>query len=178
MNDIMLDLETLGVDSNAPIIQIGLVEFDRETGELGEEKELTIDIDDCLIGNFKPTGSTIRWWCNIPKEIIDAVLNVENKYKLLHALFEISPLLNGHILWCHASFDAPILVNAFNNFNLEFPIPFYKIRDLRTIVDITMINCNNYKLDEDKAHTALSDCKYQIRYLVAGLQKLKGNSNA
>ena len=38
MQDIMLDIETLGTNSNAAIIQIAICEFDRKTGEVTHGK--------------------------------------------------------------------------------------------------------------------------------------------
>ena len=48
LGHVMLDLETMGRDSNAVICSIGVVEFDINTGETGREFFAKVDIQSCL----------------------------------------------------------------------------------------------------------------------------------
>lgn len=63
LNDFSIDLETLGVDFDAPVIAIGAVAFDRTTGKTGptfyEEVQLT-----SAIKTGRVDGATIAWWIN------------------------------------------------------------------------------------------------------------------
>ena len=48
MNDLMLDIETLGTTYNAVVVQVGAIYFDRLTGDIDAGICLNISIDDCL----------------------------------------------------------------------------------------------------------------------------------
>lgn len=48
MNHVMLDIETLGNQSNSVITSLGAVEFNLETGETGREFWQNIDVQSCL----------------------------------------------------------------------------------------------------------------------------------
>lgn len=50
MQDVMLDLETMGTDANAAIIAIGAVEFDIQNGEIGERFYAVIDLESAVAG--------------------------------------------------------------------------------------------------------------------------------
>ena len=44
----MIDLETLGTAANAPVIAIGAVFFDPNTGTLGDTFDAAIDVEDAM----------------------------------------------------------------------------------------------------------------------------------
>ena len=43
---VMIDLETLSTHTNAAIIEIGAVEFNKETGEIGDKLDIIINVSD------------------------------------------------------------------------------------------------------------------------------------
>ena len=47
-NHLMIDLETLGTAANAPVIAIGAVFFDPNTGTLGDTFDAAIDVEDAM----------------------------------------------------------------------------------------------------------------------------------
>ena len=53
LGHIMVDLETMGRNSNAVICSIGAVEFDINTGQTGREFFAKVDIQSCPIDDCK-----------------------------------------------------------------------------------------------------------------------------
>ena len=62
MNEIMLDLETMGNRPDAAIIAIGAVELNRETGQLGREFYEVVDLASAMAAGGTVDASTILWW--------------------------------------------------------------------------------------------------------------------
>ncbi|WP_414669201.1 3'-5' exoribonuclease domain-containing protein, partial [Escherichia coli] len=56
---LMIDLETMGKNPDAPIISIGAIFFDPQTGDMGPEFSKTIDLE--TAGGVIDRG-TIKWW--------------------------------------------------------------------------------------------------------------------
>lgn len=48
MNNLMLDLETMGNTPNSPVISIGAVFFDPKTGDLGASTEINISLESSM----------------------------------------------------------------------------------------------------------------------------------
>jgi hypothetical protein len=76
-------------------------------------------------------------------------------------------------LWCHATFDEPILSNAYRKAGIDEPWKFRSVRDLRTLIDLADIDPYTYQ-NNGTHHNALDDCKFQVRYTVDALNKLRG----
>lgn len=62
MNNLMIDLETMGKNPNAPIVSIGGVFFAPEKGELGPEFCIAISLESAMEQGAAPDGDTILWW--------------------------------------------------------------------------------------------------------------------
>lgn len=169
MTDVMIDLETFGTRYSAQIIQIGACYFDRETGEIGIG--FSANIDGTLQDKFTTDYSTIKWWL----EQSDAArsLVTSNPIPLQEALGDLFLFLNKPDiqLWSHATFDIPILMNAFEVVGLKCPVPFRNMRDLRTLMDLA--NHRSTLERQGTHHNALDDAKYQARYAAEAISKLK-----
>ncbi|EOL9151232.1 3'-5' exoribonuclease, partial [Escherichia coli] len=61
-NHLSVDLETMGANTNAPIVVIGAVFFDPETGEIGPVFYIVISLTDAMNTGAVPDGGTIEWW--------------------------------------------------------------------------------------------------------------------
>jgi len=69
--------------------------------------------------------------------------------------------------WAHATFDFPILTSAYRLVNQGCPISYRKMRDIRTLVDLSGLPYSKPKADElKKTHDGLDDCIYQVKYCV------------
>ena len=105
---IMLDLETLGHNYNAPIIQIGVCVFNRDV--VISTFYRTIDFEDLQNYNFTVDYSTIKWWMEQSNEARASV--IYGKHKLLETLLDLEQFLHSVSadmleipIWSHATFD-------------------------------------------------------------------------
>ncbi|EJC1833696.1 3'-5' exoribonuclease, partial [Escherichia coli] len=48
MNNLMIDLETMGKNKDAPIVSIGAVFFTPETGDIGQEFYAVVSLDSAM----------------------------------------------------------------------------------------------------------------------------------
>lgn len=178
MKDVMIDLETLGTRYDAQIIQIGACYFDRNTGEIG--LGFSANIDGALQDEFTTDYSTIKWW--FEQSDSARMLVMENPIPLPQALGELSRFLMGKDiqLWSHATFDIPILMNAFNVVGIPCPVPFRNMRDLRTLMDLASFGGKSATPSkvrrEGVHHNALDDAKFQAAYAAEALIKLNARS--
>ena len=73
MIQVMLDLETMSVRSNAAIASIGAVKFDTETG-IVDKFYRTVDLRTSKAVGLHVDPETVGWWNNQSKEARQALL--------------------------------------------------------------------------------------------------------
>ena len=73
MNDLMIDLESMGKKPNAPIVSIGAVFFNPLTGELGQEFYMAVSLESAMDQGAVPDGDTILWWLKQSSEARSAI---------------------------------------------------------------------------------------------------------
>ncbi|HAO2825496.1 TPA: exonuclease, partial [Escherichia coli] len=78
---LMIDLETMGTNTNAPIVVIGAVFFDPQTGEIGPVFYIVISLTDAMNTGAVPDGGTIEWWLKQSSEARAAILTDQVKLK-------------------------------------------------------------------------------------------------
>ena len=61
MNDLMIDLESMGKKPNAPIVSIGAVFFNPQTGELGQEFYTAVSLESAM-AQARGTGWRYVLW--------------------------------------------------------------------------------------------------------------------
>jgi len=175
MRDIMLDLETLGVDAGSAILSIGACYWDPINGDIGEEFYNTIQISDSLNQGFSVTGSTIGWWLQQSDEARDALF--KHPVPIAAALIGFSNFVKTpkDNVWGNGSgFDNVILRAAYEKMNIQAPWYFQNDRDMRTLKAIAKfkgIAIPNIPR-EGTHHNALDDAKYQAEicsYILQGL---------
>jgi len=172
MNDLMIDIETLSNKKDAVITQIGACFFNRFTGEIGETFLYNVSINSSLKIGLKVNGETIKWWLE-RSELITWLNNTKELSWVLANLREFYYKNKECNIWCHVSFDIPILESAYNLLGQKLPFNFRKIRDLRTLVDIAGIIYNDTPKEGDpKTHNALNDCLFQVGYTVKGINRI------
>jgi hypothetical protein len=166
MKNIMLDLETMGVGSDAAIVSIGAVVFDPENDLLGETFYINVDLSSCLENGLSVTGATINWWLKQSDSAREALF--ENPVSLKDALTLFSEYVHKFEkprVWGNGSgFDNEILKNAYKAAKLECPWEYYNDRDLRTLVDIgrSIVGKQSYEAIGTK-HNALDDAINQAK---------------
>lgn len=177
--DLMIDLETLGTAVNAPVVAIGAVFFNPETGELGETFDAAIDVEDAMRYG-KASGSTIRWWLGQGDAARQKVVRGKHPSHLVFTKFHEFCLKHGDNVkpWGNgASFDISILEYAFGRI-IERPAPwkFWNVCDCRTIKRLADgIVTFDEKL-EGTAHTALDDARHQAKWVSVYWQGLRRRS--
>lgn len=183
MNNIMLDLETMGNGSNAAIVSIGAVFFNPLTGELGNQFYSRVWLESAAKHGDMDAG-TVAWWLNQSSEA-RAEINHENSVSLNEALRAFSELIIGSAecsftdirVWGNGcTFDNVILSNAYKAIKLSKPWSYAGDMDVRTIVELGRKLLNfDPKKDmpfEGEKHNALADAIHQAKYVSAIYQKL------
>jgi len=174
MEHITFDLETLGNNSRAPIVQIGAVKF-TEDGTVTDTFLRNIDLNSLTGLDFVMDYNTVSWWFNQSPEAIKSVFSEElDRISLSNALYQFQIWLGksaDYNYWSHATFDPPILSNNYKAVGKNCPIPFRLHRDIRTL------SLLGGKITIDRGdlihHNALDDCIFQAKYISKGLQQLK-----
>lgn len=168
MNNVMIDIETLGTAANSVILSIGAVQFD-DVGCLGEEFYSNINIDSCLERGLVVEGRTILWWMGQSDEARAALGTGE--LSLPAALRGLADAFDWRdtLVWCNGlSFDLPILDTAYRACKMAAPWAYYNGRDYRTLkneVDREVFKALEVK--PSAAHNALEDAKAQALTLLA-----------
>jgi exodeoxyribonuclease VIII len=174
MNNVMLDLETMGNGSNSAVIAIGAVFFDPVTGELGADFYQAIELESAAkFGEMD--ASTVQWWLQ-QSEAARELFKDGDKLPLNHALIEFTEWLGqidgfkNRVMWGNgSSFDNVILRNAYKAIDYTCPWPFYGERDVRTVVDIGRqikdVDPKKTLTFQGVPHNALDDARHQARYV-------------
>lgn len=173
MTDIMLDLETLSLHPEATVVSIAAVQFNRKTGEVGEEFEVSLDIMTQMINGAKVDQSTLDWWTKQDTQakhsLVSAVVErpIDACAQLALWIQENVKDLSNTNLWGNGvTADNTWLRNLFTRHSdIPFPIPYWCDTDVRTLV-----NLENYDEVKKRAgkfegtkHSAIDDCKHQIK---------------
>lgn len=171
-NILMIDLETTGTKPGCRVLTLGAFGFDKN----GEQCEFYVRMDPSLMDPtiFFNEQSTIDWW---KKQTVDAYSEAfggktdpkaaigEFKFWFLQH-FETANRGNKFEVWsCGIDFDFPILRQFMENLGYNQLWYFWQQFDYRTIK-----NCfpEIKKFEQNAAkHTALEDCKAQMRGLRA-----------
>lgn len=175
--DAMIDVETLGITERALIVELGLLLFDRDKAKIHSEHLFKIDLLSYqnYDNKFNMDISTILFWLNQSKAAQEKVFKENHRgCKVEDVFFDINVLLKDvNTMWCHPSFDYKMFEHHLRVFKIQSNMPFYKVRDLRTAVDLANYDYKNHPFKGTK-HTSLDDCKYQFSYLMACLKKIRG----
>jgi exodeoxyribonuclease VIII len=174
----MLDLETLGDTHDAAIIEIGAVAFSVEKGII-ERFSRVIELESAMeFGVVTP--STLGWWLarrDKPEaQLLTDIVNATYRYELPTALYELSSFSTIHqpsAWFAHATFDFPILANAYNKTELteHIPFPYRRALDLRTLCALrpTIHRPSTPTLER---HRAVDDAEHQAHWAIQLLYNL------
>lgn len=174
---LMIDLETMGTNPDAPINSIGGKFFDPETGEMGPEFSKTIDLD---TAGGVIDRDVIKWWLKQSREAQSAILTDE--IPLDDALLQLREFIDENSgeffvqVWGNgANFDNVILRRSYERQGIPCPWRYCNDRDVRTIVELGKALNFDARTDipfEGERHNALDDARYQAKYVSAIWQKL------
>lgn len=159
MNNVMLDLETMGTNNDAAIIAIGACEFNATA--IGERFYCVVDL---ATSTGKIDASTVYWWLQQSAEAREAIL-ADPKLSERDALIKFAEFLpTGTKLWGNgATFDNIVIRSAFKRHGLVTPWSFRNDKCYRTI---------NSMFTAPRAertgvhHHALDDAIFQARRMI------------
>ncbi|ELH3379672.1 3'-5' exoribonuclease [Escherichia coli] len=174
---LMIDLETMGKNPDAPIASIGAVFFDPQTGEMGPEFSKIINMDTC---GGTVDISTIEWWLQRSGEARAAIL--ADRIPLDDALLQLREFIDENSgeffvqVWGNgANFDNVILRRSYERQEIPCPWRYTNDRDIRTMVALGLVmdfDARNVTTFEGERHNALHDARYQAKCVSAIWQKL------
>jgi len=177
MNEIMIDLETLGTRADSVILSIGAVRFSLE-GELddaGFYSSISIDSNHEAAPRHI-SESTINFWMQQSNEA--RVVFTEPKTTLYSALVDlidwIQPAQNDVRVWGNGSdFDISMMAHAFSTNDLDIPWNFWNIGCFRTLKNLPKARAVPKPEAPLVAHHALHDALSQVKHLQAIWQVIK-----
>ncbi|HCU2233642.1 TPA: 3'-5' exoribonuclease [Escherichia coli] len=174
---LMIDLETMGKNPDAPIISIGAIFFDPQTGDMGPEFSKTIDLE---TAGGVIDRDTIKWWLKQSREAQSAIMTDE--IPLDDALLQLREFIDENSgeffvqVWGNgANFDNTILRRSYERQGIPCPWRYYNDRHVRTIVELGKaidFDARTAIPFEGERHNALDDARYQAKYVSAIWQKL------
>ncbi|EFF0758099.1 exonuclease [Escherichia coli] len=174
---LMIDLETMGKNPDAPIISIGAIFFDPQTGDMGPEFSKTIDLD---TAGGVIDRDVIKWWLKQSREAQSAIMTDE--IPLDDALLQLREFIDENSgeffvqVWGNgANFDNVILRRSYERQGIHCPWRYCNDRDVRTIVELGKaidFDARTAIPFEGERHNALDDARYQAKYVSAIWQKL------
>ncbi|HHN9985699.1 TPA: 3'-5' exoribonuclease [Escherichia coli] len=177
---LMIDLETMGTNPDAPIISIGAIFFDPQTGDMGPEFSKTIDLD---TAGGVIDRNTIKWWLKQSREAQSAIMTDE--IPLDDALLQLREFIDENSgeffvqVWGNgANFDNVILRRSYERQGIPCPWRYCNDRDVRTIVELGKVMDFDARTTipfEGIRHNALDDARHQAKYVSAIWQKLIPN---
>jgi hypothetical protein len=172
----MLDLETLGIEPGAVILQIGCVQF----GPAGIIDKRSWDLDPAQSDGNVPmfdTG-TLKWWLNRPAATRAKAFGGDAHFA--QSLVSLARMLDGDgdvpspedkRVWANgASFDFPHLAHAYDRFDMGRPWAYWQERDFRTVRAIVAPHLTMESAPECR-HDALVDAVMQAKFLCLAAEK-------
>ena len=177
MNNVMLDIETLGTKPGSVVLSIGAVYFDPDDG-IGAEFYREIALESSQAVGMTIDADTLRWWLAEGKEgALRSILNGGND-PLLDVLLALTAWFNSsgrgnpakvQVWGCGAGFDQVLVKDAYARVGLPVPWQFWNERCFRTLKalrpDIQAERVNN--------HNALSDARNQAEHACRLLRALR-----
>ena len=170
LNDVMVDLETLGKRAGCVIVSVGAVKFDPKTGFVDVDNSFykAITVESAMRYGLTVDPDTLRWWMRQSKEA-QFVFNDPAATSLQAALVEFAEWVDEEgeydnvKMWGNgASFDNPILAAAFEAVDIIQPWQFWNDRCYRTKkAEAKAVPFNRVGL----AHNALDDAVSQAHHL-------------
>lgn len=170
----MIDLETLGIGVNAPIISAGVVLFNTDKQDTWSElakpertQTYKFNLQESLDRGLKIDASTFYWWLKQSQEARGFLGMSEHvKHSNTEVLKQINEFVRGvGRLWGNgANFDNPILRNHFNLYDVPFVLPYYADRCYRTVAKAyPKIKVVTYGIEHDPAADAVTQVMHLQR---------------
>lgn len=168
---VMIDIETMGVGPDAPIVAIGAVGF--HSGGLVGGLYYPCDLHSAVQTGAVMDPSTVLWWMKQSDEARKLFTDTQNAddlvglntalYELRKFITDLGPDLRG--VWGNgATFDNVIVRRAYERLDMTTPWPFWLDRCYRTVKNMfPTIEMER----EGTHHNAADDARSQALHLIA-----------
>jgi hypothetical protein len=181
-NHVMIDLETLGQEPGSVIVTISAVQFNIETGQIGEIFDQSISIESNLNSGLKIDPETFKWWLtrgeqarydlveklNIGKDLDSTLIHFS------HWFSKINQNKNTLVWGRGPRFDFGLLTYAYKNFGYPIPWNFRNELCVRTMEWLRPeLKKEAIREKEHSEHMGIGDCLYQIKYIVEIYNQVK-----
>jgi hypothetical protein len=167
MQDVMLDLETMGNGPNAAIVAVGAIEFDAATNTLGQRFYRGVNLETAVAEGGVIDASTVMWWLRQSDEARKDICGDGLPLRQVLAEFSewLASLGEGVKVWGNgAAFDNVILAQAYRRAGMPVPWPHWNDRCYRTVKamrpDVKMERTGTH-------HNAIDDATSQATHLMA-----------
>lgn len=171
MNDIMIDIETLGTKPGSVIASIGAVEFDQLTGQFGREFYVVVDVVSAQEFGLSIDASTVLWWMQKTAEARESTF-AEGQHinSCLIDLWSFVTSIAPIRVWAHGpAFDLVLLESAYRATHLTCPWTYKQMRDTRTLLDIAGVEIQPFGTH----HNALDDAKAQALAVAEAMRQIR-----
>ena len=179
MNNLMIDLETMGNTHNTAIIAIGACFFDPKTGAIGGKFYKEVNLESAVAFGTEMDASTVLWWLKQSDEARSKFKEnskAASLHDVLSEFYDFCKLAKNLKPWGNGiTFDLGILANSFEKCNIKTPWMFWNERDVRTVVELGQMVGFDPKKDmpfTGTPHYALDDAIHQAKYVSAIIQKV------
>lgn len=183
----MVDLETLGTRGDTAFLSLGAVAFDPFGKTVAKSGAQTfyrnVDAQSCIDAGLRVDGSTIMWWFTKEDEARKALSDPKPE-PLGQVLAAFSSWYKSHAVryktavWSHgATFDIPIISEAYARIGHKAPWEFWDCNDTRTIFRLAGVKLPNADT-RGGGHNSLNDSIAQAEHLQRCIAMLKGGPSA
>lgn len=170
----MIDIETLGKDSNSVILTVGGVKFDPNHPEKGTHSDFyyRLEVDEQIDKGRHVDEDTIAWWGTQDSAVMEEALGDENRTSCEQVLRDLNRWLVGtESVWSQGVvFDIVLMESLYKDYNIPYPWPFWNVRDSRTLFGILPEDPRKSKTFD--AHNALEDARIQAECVQEAIQQL------
>ncbi len=176
----MIDLETLGLSSQPPILQISAATFDPMGSGCIAEFNIHVDPQSCIDLGTRLEWGTVEWWLKQSKDAQDVITSAY-RVAVGHAvrdLFDFAKQQKVEHAWSHGlSFDIPIISAYARRLGIKEPWSYKDVRDTRTLFDLVEIDvweaANGVS---GPTHDAVVDVRRQVIAVQTAYRSLKGGT--
>lgn len=177
MADIMIDAETLDTSPFCVLLTIGCCIFDPKGDGIIASIDLRPSIEEQVELGRVINDDTVAWWGKQSAEAQHEALGDHDRMPFKEVMEKLHKFCWHHQkVWSHgAAFDVVAMETAMASVGMTPPWLFHKVRDTRTLFDVTGVNLKDggyvttHKASEDAARQAFIVQKAYKILIAAGV---------
>jgi hypothetical protein len=176
--DASIDLETLGKHHYAAVISIGIVAFNRHTGDMDEGLNIVLNVEDVVKHGAQMDASTVIWWMqqsDAARKVFTpgGGVSVDYALKMVDNYFRDNNLGKNAGVWGNGpKFDVGLLEDLYRMAGKKEPWAYWQARDVRTVVDIANLDKAAYR-KKGTHHNAVDDARNQAQMVIDSIAALR-----